>query len=212
MIVKSIPGDFFASNCYIVASETTKRAMVIDPGVPVEWITEAAAEIDVSIALIVLTHVHRDHCVSLETIQKVTQAPLAVFDAETLSTSPEPIQLPMGLIFVPFVLPIPPDILLKDGGTITVDDLHLSVLHTPGHSQDSMCLLGEGTLFSGDTLLRRRIGINPPVFLPGQNAGQLKKSIQEKLMILPDDTVVYPGHGASTTIGEERRFNRMLYP
>lgn len=210
MIVKIIPGNFFSSNCYIVASETTGRAMVVDPGVQAEFIMEAAAEMDVSISLIVLTHVHRDHCVSLEEIKKATEAHLAVFDTQNLDTSSEPLQLPKGLIFVPFVLPITPDILLDDECTIDIDDLHFSVLHTPGHSQDSVCLFRDGTLFSGDTLLRRRIGINPPVFLPGQNASQLKKSIHEKLMILPDDTVVYPGHGAPTTIGEERRFNRML--
>jgi glyoxylase-like metal-dependent hydrolase (beta-lactamase superfamily II) len=212
MFVKIIAGNFFSSNCYIVASETTRRGIIIDPGVHANYIMEAAAEMDVTVSLIVLTHVHVDHCVSLETVKSNTKAQLAVFDTSNIQASPEIMQVPRGLLFVPFTLPIKPDILLGDGCTIDIDDLQFSVLHTPGHSKDSVCLFRHGALFSGDTLFRRSIGISPPGFFPGQDVDQLINSIHEKLMPLPDDTIVYPGHGAPTTIGEERRLNRMLSP
>ena len=162
MFVKIIAGNFFYSNCYIVTSETTRRGIIIDPGVNANYIMEAAAEMDVTVSLIVLTHVHVDHCVSLETVKSNTKAQLAVFDTSNIQASPEIMQVPRGLLFVPFTLPIKPDILLGDGCTIDIDDLQFSVLHTPGHSKDSVCLFRHGALFSGDTLFRRSIGISPP--------------------------------------------------
>jgi len=93
-----------------------------------------------------------------------------------------------------------------DGDTIDIDDLQFSVLYTPGHSSDSISLWGHGVVFSGDTLFRRGIGAT----LPGHDHKQLKQSIHEKLLTLPDETIVYPGHGAATTIGEERRLNPKL--
>ncbi|MBM4272466.1 MAG: MBL fold metallo-hydrolase [Deltaproteobacteria bacterium] len=212
MFVKIIAGNFFSSNCYIVASETTRRGMIVDPGVHANYIMGAVAEMGVTVSLIVLTHVHVDHCVSLETVKNSTKAQLAVFDTSNIQESPEIIKMPKGLLFVPFTLPIKPDILLGDGSIIDIDDLQFSVLHTPGHSKDSVCLFRHGTLFSGDTLFRRSIGISPPMLFPGQDVNQLKNSIREKLLPLPDDTIVHPGHGAPTTIGEERRLNRMLSP
>jgi glyoxylase-like metal-dependent hydrolase (beta-lactamase superfamily II) len=107
-------------------------------------------------------------------------------------------------------LPIKPEILLKDGDTIDIEDLHFSVLHTPGHSSDSVSFWGHGVVFSGDTLFRRGIGAALPGLFPGYDHTQLKESIHEKLMTLPDDTIVYPGHGAPTTIGEERLLNPAL--
>jgi glyoxylase-like metal-dependent hydrolase (beta-lactamase superfamily II) len=210
MIVKMIEGDAIAANCYIVASEATRSGMIIDPGVKASRILEAVEELNLSIHLIALTHVHIDHCSGLETVMKSTKAPLAIYDTGDIEAPPEPRQITKGLVFVPFKLHIQPDRLFREGDAIDIDDLHFSVLHTPGHSSDSASFHGHGVVFSGDTLFKGRIGITLPGLFPGHDHNQLRKSIQEKLLTLSDDTVVFPGHGAPTTIGEERRFNRML--
>jgi hydroxyacylglutathione hydrolase len=210
MIVKVLEGNSFIANCYIVASETTGRSMIIDPGVKAGHISEALEELNISVSRIVLTHVHIDHLSALEIIMNTTKAPLAVFDTGTIKALPEPNQGIKGLPFVPFELPFKPDILLKDGDAIDIDDLHFSVLYTPGHSSDSISIWGHGVVFTGDTLFRRGIGVTLPGLFPGHDHKQLKESIREKLLTLPDDTLVYPGHGAATTIGEERRLNPML--
>jgi hydroxyacylglutathione hydrolase len=210
MIVKLLAGNPLAANCYIVASETTGRGMIIDPGVKAMYISDALGELNISVSHIALTHVHIDHFSALDIIKNTTKAQLAVFDAGAIKTSPNPGQGIKGLSFIPFELPIKPDILLKDGDIIDIDDLHFSVLYTPGHSSDSISFWGHGVVFSGDTLFRRGIGATLPGLFPGYDHTQLKESIYEKLFTLPDDTIVYPGHGAPTTIGEERRLNRML--
>jgi len=210
MIVKVLEGNLFAANCYIVASETTRRGMIIDPGVKAKHITEAVEELNVSVSFIALTHVHIDHFSALDTVKNNTKAQFAVFDTSTIKAPPKVSQVTKGLVFIPFELPIRPDILLNDGDTIDIDDLHFSVLYTPGHSSDSVSFFGNGVVFSGDTLFRRRIGVTLPGLYPGYDDKQLKESIHKKLLTLPEDTIVYPGHGAATTIGEERRLNPVL--
>jgi glyoxylase-like metal-dependent hydrolase (beta-lactamase superfamily II) len=212
MIVKLIEGNPLAANCYIVASETTGRGMIIDPGVKAEHISEAMGELNISVSLIALTHVHIDHFSALDIVKNTTKAPLAAFDTATIKTPVKPRREIKGLHFVPFELPIKPEILLKDGDSIDIDDLHFSVLYTPGHSSDSVSFWGHGVVFSGDTLFRRGIGITLPGLYAGHDHAQLRESIHEKLLTLPDDTIVYPGHGAPTTIGEERLLNPALRP
>lgn len=210
MVVKVLEGSSLAANCYIVASETTGRGMIIDPGVKAKRISEAVEQLNLSVSLIVLTHVHIDHFSALEIVKNTTKAQLAAFDTSNVKAPAESSKLIKGMSFVPFVLPITPDILLKDGDAIDIDDLHFSVLYTPGHSSDSVSFWGHGVVFSGDTLFRRGIGVTLPGLFPGHDHTQLKVSIREKLLTLPDDTIVYPGHGAATTIGEERRLNPAL--
>jgi glyoxylase-like metal-dependent hydrolase (beta-lactamase superfamily II) len=103
--------------------------------------------------------------------------------------------------------PLPPDQLLKGGESIDIGSLHFLVLHTPGHSPGGICLLGEGVVFTGDTLFNFGIG---RFDMPGGNGSQLMNNIHTKLMILPDNTIVYPGHGPETTIGTERQWNPFL--
>jgi hydroxyacylglutathione hydrolase len=96
---------------------------------------------------------------------------------------------------------------LKDGDVLDIGDLHFTVLYTPGHSQGGISLVGHGIVFSGDTLFNLGVGRTD---FPGCSHEQLMKSIREKLMTLPDETVVYPGHGPETTIGDERRMNPFI--
>ncbi|WP_240193406.1 MBL fold metallo-hydrolase [Desulfobulbus alkaliphilus] len=205
MIIKVLEGDTFLANCYIVASATTRRAMIIDPGVQAGRILATIKELDLSLAFIALTHAHLDHVSAFDSIRKKTNALFIASSAETEAASADPPLVIPGLTFTPFQFPYKPDRELKDHDTVELDDLSFTVLHTPGHSADSVCYYGHGVLFSGDTLLKGKIGTVLPGLFPGHDHQQLKKSITKKLMALPDDTLVYPGHGAPTTIGAERQ-------
>ena len=205
MIIKILEGDNFLANCYIVASATTRRAMVIDPGVQAARILATMEELDLSLAFIALTHTHLDHVSAFDSIRKDTEALFIAHSADPETPSADPPLVIPGLTFTPFQFPYKPDRELKDNDIVELDELSFTVLHTPGHSADSVCYYGHGVLFSGDTLLKGKIGTVLPGLFPGHDHQQLKKSLAEKLMSLPDDTLVYPGHGAPTTIGEERR-------
>lgn len=212
MLVTILAGDAFAANCYLIASETTRRALLLDPGVQAKRILAAVEELRLSIACIVLTHAHIDHCSGLAAIGAAIQAPFAAYDVGDTPPAAKPQPVLPGLTFRPHRLPFPPDIRLKEGDAVRVDDVHLTVLHTPGHSADSLCLWGHGAVFTGDTLFKGKIGATLPGLLPGYDHQQLLRSIERKLLTLPDATVVYPGHGATTTIGAERKHNPMLRP
>ena len=204
MILKKLVVGPLASNCYIVGSESTKEGMIIDPADEAEEILQSIKELGLKISLIVLTHGHPDHVGALKEIKEATGAEVAIHadDAESLQ------QQSLGFLFgLSYPAPPPPDRLLKDEDSIDIGDLHFGVLHTPGHTPGGICLLGHGVLFSGDTLFNYGIGRYD---LPGGDYNQLMDSLRTKLMGLPDDTIVYPGHGPDTTIGAERRGNPFL--
>ena len=195
-----------ASNCYIVGSESNKEGMLIDPGADAAVILQKVKDLGLDIKYIVLTHGHIDHVAALKEVKEATGAKVAIHadDARSLQ----------GQAFfaeqfgLSYQVPPSPDRLLKDGDSIDIGDLHFLVLHTPGHSPGGICLLGQGVVFSGDTLFNYGIGRYD---LPGGDYSQLMKSIDTKLMVLPDETTVYPGHGPGTTIGAERLANPFLH-
>ena len=204
MILKKLVVGPLASNCYIVGSEATKEGMIIDPADEAEEILQSIKELGLKISLIVLTHGHPDHVGALKEIKEATGAEVAIHtdDAESLQ------QQSLGFLFgLSYPAPPPPDRLLKDEDSIDIGDLHFGVLHTPGYTPGGICLLGHGVLFSGDTLFNYGIGRYD---LPGGDYNELMDSLQTKLMGLPDETVVYPGHGPETTIGTERQGNPFL--
>lgn len=205
MIIEKLAVGPFDTNCYIVGSESTKEGMIIDPGDKAKEILKKVEDLQLDIKLIVLTHGHVDHIGALKGVKEATGAEVAVHgdDAKSVGRK-QPLSIMLGLFYP---TPPSPDRVLKDGDSIEVGDLHFEVLHTPGHTPGGICVMGEGVVFSGDTLFNSGIGRTD---LPGGNYDKLMGSIQTKLMTLPDETIVYPGHGPDTTIGAERKGNPYL--
>jgi len=211
MIIKMLAVGSFAANCYIVGSSETKQGMIIDPGAEAGTILRTVQQTGLSISLIVITHAHIDHVGALHEVQEKTHAQFAIHEAERGLLLSSPMRMLTSLGISPVKSPPRPDRLLRDGDRVDIGDLHFKVLYTPGHSAGGICLSGHGIVFSGDTLFKLGVGRTD---FPGMSHERLMKSIQEKLMVLPDETVVYPGHGPPTTIGDERRGNPFLqdYP
>ena len=203
MILKKLVVGPIASNCYIVGSEATKEGMIIDPGADADEILKNVRELELKIKLIVLTHQHLDHVGAAAQVKEATGSEVAahVEAARYLPQSP-------SYIFEPPYQASPyPDRLLKGGDGIDISELHFTVLHTPGHTPCGISLVGNGVVFTGDTLFNYGIGRYD---LVDSSYQQLMDSLHNKLMVLPDDTLVYPGHAPDTTIGTERRANPFL--
>ena len=204
MIVKRLQAGVYAANCYIIHTEDGD-GLVVDPAGDVDEIVKYLEESNVKVGAIVLTHGHGDHIGGVLELKELLDVPVMVHSddedmvknsALNLSTS-----MPMGEVN------FKPDILLNDGDDIPLGDRSVKVIHTPGHTKGGICLLVDGILITGDTLFQGSIGRTD---LYGGDFDILMKSIVEKLMILPDDTVVYPGHGGPSTIGVERRNNPFI--
>ena len=192
----------YAANCYLVYDENTKDAIIIDPGAAGSQIAKHIQDIGLRAKFIVLTHNHPDHIGGLGEVKAGTGAKVAIHadDAPGLQR--------ISRFGSAGAAPAPaPDVLLKDGDELDVGSLRFHVIHTPGHTQGGICLLIDNYLFSGDTLFNTSIGRSD---MPGGNGGQLIEAIFTKLLTLPDDIVVLPGHGPDTTIGAERAGNPFL--
>ncbi len=207
MIIKTLAVGPFAANCYVVGSPETRQGMLIDPGAEDKAILKTVQQTGLTISVIVITHSHMDHVGALRKVQEKTDAQFAVHEAEKGFLFSTPMRMLTSLGVSPVKSPPRPDRLLRDGDSIEVGDLRFEVLHTPGHSSGGICLSGHGVVFSGDTLFNSGIGRTD---FPGMSHERLITSIRQKLMVLPDETVVYPGHGPPTTIGDERRGNPFL--
>lgn len=205
MILETLVVGPLQVNCYLVGCETTGQAAVVDPGADVPLILEALQRNKLTLTKIINTHGHFDHIGGNRELQDATDAELLIHQEDQplmqqatqhaavygLSTenSPEPTGV------------------LNDGDQISIGDLHLDVLHTPGHSPGGVCLLCGDHLFSGDTLFAGSVGRTD---LPGADHQTLIDSIKGKLAKLPDDTQVHPGHGPDSRMGDEKRNNPFL--
>ena len=206
MILKGLTVGFIATNCYIAGSEVTGRCLVIDPGADSKSILKVLENNRLSVAMIVITHSHFDHTGAAAGLKAATGAKLAVGRGPAKQSPGAFVKLAAAVTGGSASVP-EPDLYLADGDSIDIDDLHFQVLFTPGHSPDEISLYGHGMLFSGDTLFNGGIGRTD---FPGCSYEQLEASIKAKLYTLPDDTVVYPGHGPATTIGNEKRGNPFI--
>ncbi len=201
MIVKGLVVGPLQVNSYLAGCEETREGIIIDPGGDAPAILSQIQALGLNIAYIVNTHGHIDHVAANRAIKEATGASIAIHrhDAPWL-TSPQG-----GLALVLGVTPGPPaDILLEEGGEVRFGNISLKVLHTPGHTSGGISLLGKGVIFTGDALFNMGIGRTD---LPGGDFKTLIESIKTKLFTLPEETVVYPGHGPATTIGREKRAN-----
>ena len=208
MLLKALELGPFLANCYIVGSEKTKEGLILDPVAEAETIMKNVRQLGLTIKLIIATHSHPDHIMALSEVKEETGAPFAMHEAESAGMIASGMARVMGLFMSGSAEPLPkPDMPLNDGDTIGVGDLSFTVLHTPGHSPGGISLYGHGVVFVGDTLFNLSIGRTD---FPGCSHQQLIDSINSKLMTLPDETVVYPGHGPQTTILAERQYNPFL--
>lgn len=192
------------TNCYLVGCERTHEAMIIDPGGDAERILASVRDLGVRVSHIVLTHFHFDHVLAVDPVRSETGAVLAIHESDAGYLAGPPV------LFRFFTPRVPGDLvagrLLHDGDLLSVGGIRAQVLHTPGHSPGgiSLYVASEGVVFCGDTLFRDGLGRTD---FPKCSRQTLMRSVRERLFALPDETVVYPGHGPDTTIGRERRYN-----
>ncbi len=192
-------------NCYIVADEKTKDAIIIDPGDDAEDILGVVKDRNLNVKYVILTHAHFDHVGANKALKDATGAAILMHqdDKRLLENAAS-----QGSMFGMRSHASPPaDKYVKHGDNITVGDLSFKVLHTPGHSQGGICLQGNGVVFTGDALFAGSIGRTD---FPGGDFNTLIRSIKTHLLPLPDDTIVLSGHGPSSTIGAEREGNPFL--
>lgn len=193
------------TNAYLLVDGSGSLAILIDPGLDSEGIYDVILQERLQLAAIVNTHGHFDHVCGNAFFKAKTGAPILLHkdDVELMRHAA---QQAVSFGFRVPDLPVP-DRLLTDGEEVVVGRNRLRVLHTPGHTPGGICLYGDGVVFVGDTLFAGSIGRTD---LPGGSSELLLGSIRDKLLSLPDETVVYPGHGPATTIGEERLHNPFL--
>ena len=194
------------SNCWLVGSEASGEAVIIDPGDDAERIAGRVSELGWRPTLVVITHAHWDHvnaCTALAARFGVEVA-MHAGDAGLLRAVPEITLARTGALG-----PAPPWVLrcVADGEVLRVGAEELRVLHTPGHTPGSICLVGEGIIFSGDTLMPGWVGRTD---MPGGDQAAIRTSLWDRLLTLPAETVIYPGHLDVSTIGAERRDNPYL--
>ncbi len=195
-------------NCSVLGDETTHEAIVVDPGDDIDEIMKVLERHHLQVKFIAITHAHIDHVGGAKKLKERTGAPVYMNENDLELLEQVPIQASWIGVAPPEVASI--DVLLREGDTIQCGDIRASVLHTPGHTQGSICLLLDGaekTLLAGDTLFRDSIGRTD---LPGGNFRQILQSLKDKLLALDDRTIVVPGHGPLTTIGREREVNPFL--
>lgn len=195
--------------CYIVSCPETKKAGVVDPGGDVQRIVAAVEQGGLDVEYIIATHGHPDHVSGVRKLQEATGAKIVMHRADAdFFGRPE-----VANYFAMFGLEASPapEILIEDNDLITIGNEELQVIHTPGHTPGGVCLLNGKNLITGDTLFAGG-GLGRTDF-PGGSQKELIASINNRLLVLPDDTVVWPGHGYGgnrSTIGEEKRNNPFL--
>jgi glyoxylase-like metal-dependent hydrolase (beta-lactamase superfamily II) len=188
MIIKQLEIGYMDNFCYIVGCEKTRKALVVDPGRDVDQIVSVAEKQGLEIETIVNTHTHGDHTAGNAKLKSLTGAKIII---HALDAAGYPAA----------------DVLLEDEKTLQLGEITFDVIHTPGHTPGGICLYAQGNLFTGDTLF---VGDSGRTDLPGGDRPTLGASIR-RLMQLPDDTVIWPGHDygptPTSTIGWEKRHN-----
>jgi glyoxylase-like metal-dependent hydrolase (beta-lactamase superfamily II) len=208
VIIETFPVGWLQCNCTILGDETTREAIVIDPGDDPDEILTRLEKHGLTAKQIICTHTHIDHVGAIYQLQERLETPAAIHKADLLLF--ENLDMQAQFIGMPAPKRGSIDHYLQDGSAVTCRGLEVGVIHTPGHTPGSTSfhLTGDrNILFTGDTLFAQSIGRTD---LWGGSHPQILSSIQKKLMTFDDDTLVIAGHGESTTIGHERRYNPFL--
>ena len=207
MIHEILPVGPLQCNCSILGDETSREAIVVDPGDDVPRILTLLAKHALTVKQILITHAHIDHIAGAHRLKRLTAAPV-LYNQNDL-----PLVKMMDIQATWLNIPTPaveyPDDTLEEGKLIAITGLTGSILHTPGHTEGSVCLYlpNQTLLLAGDTLFAGSIGRTD---LPGGDTRKILASIHDRLLTLPDEVIVIPGHGDTTTIGSERTSNPFL--
>jgi hydroxyacylglutathione hydrolase len=206
-IFESFPVGPLQCNCTILGDPVTKEAIVIDPGEEIGRISRRLTDLGLKLKQILITHAHIDHIGGALRLKRLTGAPILLNENDLPLLQMMDTQA--GWLGIAPPETAPPDASLQDGMRVGLDNYPAEVLHTPGHTQGSVCLhfAPMQLLIAGDTLFAGSIGRTD---LPGGNSRQIIDSIHSRLLVLPDETTVLPGHGGGTTIGLEKERNPFL--
>ena len=207
MIHEILPVGMLQCNCSIFGDEKTKEAIVIDPGDEIDEILAILQRHGLTVKAIVITHAHIDHIGGAAKLKKATGAPVHMNANDQVLY--DRLDMQAGWLGMPTPAQTEIDSQAREGDRLTLGTADFQVLDTPGHTHGSISLWipAENKLIAGDTLFRDSIGRTD---LPGGDGRQILRSIQDKLLTLPDDAVVIPGHGQNTTIARERAHNPWL--
>ena len=189
-------------NTYLVVDEPTKKGFLVDPGGQNSVIVNHLKEQGIHLEYLILTHAHGDHIGGLAYFQQETGAKIVVHKDDQPMLEDSKLNFSASIQRTP--ISHQADLLVTDGDHLQIGNMDLRFLHTPGHTRGGMCIYVNDALFSGDTLFASSIGRTD---FPGSSYEQIRDSIHQKLFSLPGETVVYPGHMGSTTIGFEKENN-----
>jgi hydroxyacylglutathione hydrolase len=207
MIHEIIPVGPLQCNCSVIGDESTREAMVIDPGDDINEIVMLVQKHGLTVKQIVVTHAHIDHVGGAMKLRQLTGAPILLNQSDYALLKMLDVQAAWVGMATPGKVEI--DQPLAEGDKLRAGNLEASILHTPGHTEGSVCLYfpAQQKLIAGDTLFAGSIGRTD---LPGGSFEKIMSSLHQRVLALPDETIVIPGHGPLTTIGEERESNPFL--
>ena len=195
-----------STNCYIIMEKSKKRALIVDPGGDADRIMNKIKELQVSVDAILLTHGHFDHMLAADTLREKYQVKVYLGQDDS-----ELIKNPMENVSGMFGKPISThaDVVLQDGQVLELAGFEIKVLATPGHTKGGVCyyIEKESVAFSGDTIFQASVGRSD---FPTGSGASLSKSIREKIFTLPEDTQLFPGHGDSTVVSYEKKYNMFV--
>jgi len=204
MLLEKIPAGPLSVNCYVIGDDRTNKAAVVDPGGDADKIIKFLEENELELEYIILTHAHGDHIGGIPGLMEKMSVPVYLHkeDLFILKDMEKNYSKQMGMTYE-----LETESFLADGDELSLGDLKLKIIHTPGHTPGGICILVENFLMSGDTLFANSIGRSD---LVGGDHNQLIDAIKSKLMILNEEIMVLPGHGPASRIGIEKLTNPFL--
>lgn len=205
MEILRLAAGIYAANCYIVYSTSTMEGVIIDPGGDADDIINTIEENDIKVVGIILTHGHADHIGGLNDLKEKYNVDIMIHEDDSEMLKDADINLSNAMPMK--TVEVKADRLLKDGDKIAIGDKEMLVIHTPGHTKGGICLKIDGNIITGDTIFHGSIGRTD---LYGGDFDSIIDSIKSKVLIYDDQVVLYPGHGAPSTIGYERMRNPYL--